>query len=192
MRQWNTARDDGAVAVEAALLLPILFIILFGILDSALDLRDVAAAGSVARHGARIASAEPRRASMPDDVAAAVARAASALPPESIDELWVYQADAHGLPLTAPSLSACVDRCLRMTWNATQRTFVRSSGRWPPEQVNACVGDPRSMSVGVLIKVRHRMLFSSLLGGSTQRTIGERAVMRFEPMPSRSCGFGVS
>ena len=190
MTRCGVGREDGAVAVEAALVLPLLFIVLFGILDSALYLRDVAATASVVRHGARIASAEPRRASLAVDVADAIARASSALPSDSIEEVWIYQADAQGLPVGSSLTGA--DRCLRLVWNSSQRAFTRVGGQWAPESINACVGDPRSMSVGVFIRVRHRMLFSSLLGGSSLRVIGDRAVMRFEPMPTRSCGAGQS
>ena len=185
-------RDDrGAVAVEAALIVPLLLLLLFGIVDTALWLRDVSAVASATRHGARIASAEPRRASMPADVASAVA--GSALSPDALDELWVYQAGPTGFPLGTSSLTSCPTRCVRMRWSRSLHRFTPMGGSgWPATAVNACVGDPRSMSVGVYLRVRHVMAFSALLGGSGVRLVGDRAVMKFEPMPARSCGAGLS
>lgn len=191
IRPFSTATTDrGAVAVEAALVIPLILIILLGIIDTALYLRDVAAVSAVVRHGARIASAEPRRDTMSDDAAASVARAASALPPGSVEELWVFQAGTDGMPLGGQLV--CAQRCIRMTWDSATRQFRRVSGTWSSVEINACVGDPAAMSVGVFVKVRHTMLFSALLGGAGVRTIGDRAVMRFEPLPTRSCGLGVS
>ena len=180
------ARDDGAVAVEAAVVLPLLLLLLIGIIESALWLRDVAAVAAAARHGARIASAEPRRDSMVVDAAAAVA--GSALPMSGVEELWVYEADAAGQPMGGD----CTSRCVRLRWNGAQRAFTAVSGTWPPTSVNACAGDPRAMSVGVYVRARHNLTFPGLLDSSAARTIGDRAVMRFEPLTARSCGAGLS
>ncbi len=185
--------DRGAVAVEAALVIPLLLVMVLGILDTGLYLRDVSAVTSATRHGARIASAEPRRVTMVDDVAQAVAAASTVLPAESIDELWVYQAGDDGFPVGTGSFDTCPSRCVRMTWSRATGRFVPVSGtQWPPLSINACVGDAHAMSVGVLLRVRHRMLFSSVLGSSAIRTITDRTVMKFEPLPVRSCGLGLS
>ena len=186
-----TRDDRGAVAVEAALIVPLLFLLLFGIVDTALWLRDVSAVASAVRHGARIASAEPRRATMPADVASAVA--GSALSTDTLEELWVYQAGPTGYPLGTTSLASCPTRCVRMRWSRALRRFTAIGGSgWSPTTVNACVGDPRAMSVGVYLRVRHVMAFSALLGGAGVRVVGDRAVMKFEPLPARSCGAGLS
>jgi len=54
------------------------------------------------------------------------------------------------------------------------------------------MGDPHAMSVGVLLRVRHRMLFASILGSSAVRVITDHTVMKFEPLPVRSCGLGLT
>ncbi len=183
----------GAVAVEAALIVPLLLIILFGIIDSALYLRDAAAVSSVVRHGARIASAEPRRVGFVADAADAVASAVTVLDSNVIDELWVYQADSHGTPAYSAAFSdgGCVARCVRLRWNATASRFDPVGGDWNSALINACVGDPSAMSVGVYLRVRHPMLFPMLTGSLPNRIIGERAVMHFEPLPTRNCGVGL-
>ena len=189
----SAGTDRGAVAVEAALVIPLLLVMVFGILDTGLYLRDVSAVTAATRHGVRIASAEPRRVSMVDDVAQAVAAASTVLAADSIDELWVYQAGNDGFPVGTTSFSACPSRCVRLTWSRATGAFVPVSGtQWSPLSINACVGDTHAMSVGVLLRVRHRMLFSSVLGSSAIRTITDRTVMKFEPLPLRSCGLGLS
>jgi Flp pilus assembly protein TadG len=186
-------RQSGAVAVEAALIVPLLLLILFGIIDSALYLRDAAAVSAVVRHGVRIASAEPRRANFVTDAADAVASAVTVFDATLIDELWVYQADSRGTPTSSATFNdgGCITRCVRLRWNAAAGRFDQVGGDWNPASVNACVGDPSAMSVGVYLRMRHTMLFPILTGSLPIRVIGDRAVMHFEPLPTRDCGVGV-
>ena len=174
------------------MLIPLLLVMVLGILDTGLYLRDVSAVTAATRHGARIASAEPRRVTMVEDVARAVAAASTVLPADSIDELWVFQAGDDGFPVGTASFDACPSRCARLTWSRVTGAFVPVTGaQWSPLSINACVGDVHAMSVGVLLRVRHRMLFSSVLGSAASRTIIDRTVMRFEPLPVRNCGLGL-
>ena len=55
LRLWRR-REDGAVAVEAALVIPILCFLVFGMLEFGFAMRDYASVSSMVRTGARIAS----------------------------------------------------------------------------------------------------------------------------------------
>jgi len=177
----NRRRDDeGAVAVEAALLIPVIILMLFGIIEFAMVMRDYVALTSAARTGARTASAEPRTASFTQDAANSVARASTSMPGSTVQELWVYEVPTgnDGKPP-----ATCSTRCVRYTANITAGKFTgftQAGGSWDSSTVNACAGDPGVTSVGVAIKAQHNF-FTKLFGAGM--TMNERTVMRFEPMP---------
>lgn len=181
---WR-GNDRGAVAVEAALVIPVIVLILFGIIEFSLLLRDYVSLTSASRTGARTASAEPRNASFADDAAAAVARAGLAMPLSSIEELWVYQANDKGYPGADGSTgfsSSCPDNCVRYSYDAGSSSFVRTGpANWAPSTINACAGDPDATSVGIYLKAKHTYV-TKLVGDTV--SMAEHAVMRFEPFPT--------
>src|SRR3954453_23719727 len=90
----------GAVAVEAALVTPVLIILVFGIIEFALIMRDYVAVSSAVRVGARIASANPGAGlcsaqpspcapattpALAQQAADAIRQAGTAMPKDSID-----------------------------------------------------------------------------------------------------------
>ena len=200
--------DDGAAAVEFALVSLLLFTLLFGIMEFALLLRDNIAVSSAVRTGARIASAEagagpatcltmPAPTSTPpcspttapklaQDAADAVQREGSAMPKANIDELWVYKSNLSGFPGVATTLaaSACTsaNSCVKFLWVAANSRFQYSSGGWSSASINACVGT--SDAVGVLMKGTHKYLFGMF---GTSQAMFDRAVMQVEPLPVDSC-----
>jgi hypothetical protein len=123
------------------------------------------------------------------DAVKAVATAATGIPKTSINEVWVYEAKADGMPLSG-SLSTCGANCVRYRWNPTRSWkdgattviggFERISGSWKASDINACVGTQQS--VGVLLKVNHAYLFG--LFGSGSINISDNSTFRFEPIPS--------
>jgi Flp pilus assembly protein TadG len=189
------ASDRGAVAVEAALIIPVIILILFGIIEFALLLRDYVALTSATRTGTRMASAEPRMSAFADDAVAAVARAGTAMPASSIQEMWVYKANADGLPGTesktvGAKFVSCSANCLRYTYNASTKSFTAAGGSWSYTSINACASESTNMtSVGVYIKAQHAW-FTKLFGSNV--SMGEHAVMRFEPMPELSSTGSIS
>jgi Flp pilus assembly protein TadG len=123
-RRHRRARERGAVAVEAALVTPILVILLLGIIEFAFIMRDFTAVSSVVRVGARIASANagsgpgsscdpapctpanaPNFAAM---AAGAIQQAGTAMPKDQIDYIMVYQANAKGFPAPSGTVSASI------------------------------------------------------------------------------------
>lgn len=196
-------RDDGAAAVEFALVSLLLFTLIFGIIEFSLLLRDNVSVSSAVRTGARIASAEAGAgpascpvttpptvctpASAPklaQDAADAVQRAGTAMPKGNIDELWVYKANASGFPGSATSMggSTCSSNCVVFHWLDASNRFVYFSGTWTSTTIAACVGS--SDAVGVIMKATHKGIIGMF--GSTW-AMSDRAVMQFEPLPTDSC-----
>lgn len=196
-------RDEGAAAVEFAIVSLLLFTIVFGIIEFSLLLRDHVAATSAVRTGARIAAASPaagkctpvngttcpssRPPALAQAAADAIQRQGTALPRNSIDELWVYKANASGMPGTATTWASatCSTNCVKYRWVDANARFTYQSGTWDTSQVNACIGS--SDAVGVYLKATHTFLTG--LFGSTAG-VSDFAVMQFEPLQSDQCSPG--
>lgn len=178
--------DRGSVAVEAAIVFPILIVILFGIVEFAMALRDHVALSAAARSGARTASAEPRMSTFATDAVGAVGKAGTTLPLGVIQELWVYEANAGGYPTNGGSTSAttgdftsCATKCIK--YSKSGQNYVQTGGSWSHDTVNACPGDAGMTNVGVYLKARHDFV-TGLFGANM--TITDHAVLRFEPIPA--------
>ena len=178
--------DRGAVAVEAALIFPVLVLMLFGIIEFSLFLRDHVALSAAVRSGARTASAEPRMSTFSTDAAGAVLRAGTGMPFSTVEEMWVYEANAGGYPTnggstsgTTGSFTSCTTNCLVFHYSGS--SFTQSSGSWSHTLVNACPGDAGMTNVGVFIKANHRFV-SGIFGNTVDIT--DHAVLRFEPIPA--------
>jgi hypothetical protein len=207
------AGQRGAVAVEAALVLPLLLLLVLGIIEFTFVMRDFVAVTSATRSGARIASAsaaagqqvcdsgetgtECSNASAPELAklaANAIQLQGSALNKDQINYLLVYKANAKGYPgtLTGWGSSPLADcrtagACVAYTWvKATDKfKYSATNGSWTTSTVNACVSN--SDSVGIYVNSTHpyitRMFGSSL-------TVSDRTVMRFEPLTATTCAAG--
>ena len=212
-RRFGPRSERGAVVVEAAIVTPLLMIMLLGIIEMALLMKDDVALTSAVRNGGRIASANagagpggvaaddgscttpctPANAPKFAQLAAnAIQSAGSALPKDSIQELWVYKANSKGYPCpvdtgcetnTATAMT-CGLNCVKYKWLEVQ-------GRVPLLQrdlalqvsVNACANNNPDV-VGVYMKAKH----SFLTGFFTDSTmIEDHAVFTFEPLPTLTC-----
>ena len=195
------------MAVETALVTPVLLVVLLGIIELPMLIGDHVAVTSAARSGARVAAAAPDSGSCvpnPADetpcpangapnfaqlAADAVARNGTALPVRSIQYVLVYEANDAGYPGTSSSMPdscAGATHCVAYRWNETAGAFRYSSGTWDSRTVNACF--PSNVdSVGVRVVAEHDFL-SGLLGASL--TMSEHVVMNFEPLRAGSCASG--
>jgi Flp pilus assembly protein TadG len=144
--RWRRRRGErGAVAVEAALITPVLCLLVFGMIEFAFVMRDYSVVSSDVRVGARIAStgagsgpgtcdtytgappctpaSSPALAQLAAD---AIQREGSAMPPSSINYILVYKANSKGYPCTAsncsdsnttmPTTCSGYSSCVRFTW----------------------------------------------------------------------------
>ena len=199
----------GAVAVEAALVTPLLLVLLLGIVEMSLMMRDVVSTNSSVRTGARVASASagagpgtcqasadpppctPASAPAVAQVAAdAIARAGSAMPKDSIEWILVYSANAGGYPLPTGNTSfTCSSKCVKYVWDDGLNKFRYSSGSWSSASINACLNDAGRESVGVVLQANHPWVTGFFGDGVTLR---ERSVMQFEPLSNESCKPGTA
>jgi Flp pilus assembly protein TadG len=203
----NHRRERGAVAVEAALVTPLLLILIFGIIELALLMRDDVALTSAVRNGGRTASANagagpggvneagdcvtpcsPADAPMFAQVAAnAIQRAGTALPKDSIVELWVYKANNKGYPGATDATDwTCGANCVKYKWVKTKDQFRYYSGTWTSSTVNACANNSPD-AVGIYMKAEHDFLTGFF---SDSVIIEDHAVFAFEPLPTLTCAPG--
>jgi Flp pilus assembly protein TadG len=145
-RLLRRRRDErGAVAVEAALITPILVLLVFGIIEFSFILRDYGVVSSDVRVGARIAStgagsgagtcdtytgappctsaSAPALAQLAAD---AIQREGSAMPANQINYILVYKANSKGYPCTStnctdtnktmPTTCSGYASCVKFVW----------------------------------------------------------------------------
>lgn len=183
---------------------PVLLMMLFGIIEMALLMRDVVSVTSAVRVGARIGSASPGAgpgvclasanpppctpAAAPafaQAAADAIQHAGSAMPSDSIESIIVYDANAAGYPLPEGNHTlVCGQNCVTYVWDTGLNRFRYAGGSWASTSVNACVNAAAEDSLGVAMKARHGFV-TGFFGHDYE--ISERAVMRFEPLPSEQC-----
>jgi hypothetical protein len=204
-RRRRRRSERGAVAVEAALVVPILAMMLFGIIEVTMLVRDDLALTSASRTGARVASAAAgagpgtcetgpdappcTSASSPalaQAAADAIQRAGSAMPKDAIDYILVYRANSAGLPgaegsTTMPSSCAGVSNCVQFVWRDSADAFRYASGAWDSRTIDGCVNE--SDTLGVYIHATHKTV-TGLFGSIG---LADRAVMKFEPLSDDTC-----
>jgi hypothetical protein len=192
--------------MEAALVTPLIVTMLFGILEMAFLMKDNVALTSAVRLGGRTASASAGAGPGSTDdkgdcivpctsnsvpklavlAANAIQRGGSALPEDSISEMWVYKANAKGYPgATGASTWTCGADCVKFSWVKAKNQFRYVSGSWTSSTINACPGT--SDGVGIYMKANHAFL-TGLLGSSL--SIEDHAVFAFEPLDPGACATG--
>ena len=143
----NRSRADdqrGAVLVEAAMIFMLLFMIIFGIVEFGLQLKDSQSITNAVRAAVRSASADPRDANNTYNTVAVTAEAAGqkALGAAAPQILWVYKADpATGYAIgdsPAGSFTSCT-YCEIYNWDRSQ-----SPPAW--KCVSGCAADGSASS----------------------------------------------
>ena len=200
--------DSGAAAVEFAIVLPVLLLLVVGMIEFAFVMRDNLSTSSAVRTGVRTAitgaadgcvagtagtsSCVP---SLTQAAANSVEKGGLGMPKNSINYILVYKANNLGFPgangvSTMATKAACgttVANCVAFIWDQTANSgaggLVYSSGGWNSQAINACL--PITDQVGVFMSVDHPYI--TRLFGATL-TVSDRAVMRFQPLDPTSCG----
>jgi hypothetical protein len=209
---WRARREDGAVAVEAALVMPILALMVFGIIEFGFLLRDYAGVSNLVRTGARIAStgadhgpgtcetgptAPPCTSTsspaLAQEAADAIQRSGAISNHDQIQYILVYKANKQGYPgadgnTTMPADCTGTPNCVRFTWRTALDSFKYQSGSWNSTTISACfpgsVANPMDR-VGIYMRANHPMM-TGLFGSSIN--LNDRAVMDFEPLATQTCG----
>src|ERR1035437_5289673 len=86
--------ERGSSAVEAALVTPLVMAMLFGIIEMGFLFKDYLAVSAAVRAGVRISSASPRTPTFAQAAANQVANTGGAMSFGSVQQLWLYQANA--------------------------------------------------------------------------------------------------
>ena len=200
------------MALEAALVLPILLLVLLGIIELTFLMRDHAVVVSDTRIAARVASTGANAGkgvcaqgadappcvsgnvpALAQQAADAVQRAGSAMPVDQIQYLLVYKANAEGFPGAMSSMpTSCdgVSDCVMFTWWKAEDKFRYKSGTWISSSINACfpgTAEHPLDRVGVSLVARHKN-FTGLFGSYV--TLQDHAVMNFEPLDTQHCKGG--
>jgi hypothetical protein len=181
-RGRRVSGDRGAALVEAAIILPFLALLVFGIVELGFLLRSATIVSSASRSGARLAAAQYAGAQDPASQATVIDNVRQTVEKDlqsrgSTDtpkQLWIFKADTNGNPPPG-DFSSCNTDCFVLIWNTGSNAFDPPSGSWAVPDGCGKVID----SVGVWLLVEHVPLgFSSVLGTIN---IKEKTVMRLEP-----------
>ncbi len=175
-------RSRGAILVEAAIVLPLLVMLVLGIVEYSVAFNKSATVANATRAGARTASALPKDTDYATKTADAVATALTSLGSDAPQELWIYKvATGTDDDPIGGSFGSCSD-CIGYTWNPAARTFNTASpmggDAWTANEQNACVDASHPDRLGVYVKAEHDYL-SGMFG--TSRTLEHRTVVRLEP-----------
>ena len=201
-RRSRRARGErGSVLVEAAFITPVLFFLLFSILEFGTAFRDYLAVANTTRDGSRAASVFGNDSSADFDTLQAIADASNVIDRRDIQRIVIYKATGPNTPVPTACTTATVgivntcnvysanaldlaesefgcrsDRNLDRYWcpTATSSTSPAQTGR--KVAVSGTNGPPDY--VGVWIKVNHNWL-TGLFGRNLVLT--DSTVMRMEP-----------
>ncbi len=183
--------DRGAALVEAAIVLPFIILVVFGIVELGFLFRSAAVVNGSTRSGVRLAAANygsastgASQTSVIDNVRLTVEKDLSTR--AAVDTpayLWIYKSDASGNPPSG-NFGTCGTPCWVYTWNAGTGHFQLASGAWASPVVCGTTHD----AVGVYVRVRHAPIgFTSFMGTID---ITEHSVMVIEPPNPNTCPQG--
>lgn len=122
-RRRAGARDRGAMAVEFAIVVPVLTLLVIAMLEFSMVMRDWLGVSSAVRLGVRVAAsagdageaicpgppvicAPSTTPALAQSAADAIQRSGTSMPKELIDFIWVYQANNSGWPTNAVATAA--------------------------------------------------------------------------------------
>jgi Flp pilus assembly protein TadG len=189
-----TTRELGAALIEAAYVIPVFFLLVFGIMEIGLYMNDDLAVGHTVRSGSRMASASGNDVMADYGVIMAVKKEIAALDEDAIESIVVYKANNVGEDPTLACQSASVsglcnhytvadfavprDRwgCLAGVspdrhWCPNIRDVTRSDGPAPGDNFGTDF-------VGVWIKYEHDWV-TKIFADTSQIT--DSSVIRLEP-----------
>jgi Flp pilus assembly protein TadG len=167
-RRGRQRNDAGAAAVEFAIVAPVLILLVIGMLEFSLFMRDTLSAGASVRAGARIASTEAGAgdavcpsplpeptfvcapASMSPKLAVTavnvIQTSGAAMSRDYVDFVWVYKANALGWPgsstdaaTAAPLCEVTGHDCVKFVWNRAADRYQYAAGSWDSSTIDACL-----------------------------------------------------
>ena len=186
-RRQRILGDRGASAVEAAIVTPVIMVLLFGIIELGFVFKDYLAVAGAVRAGVRTASANPRTANFAQVAANKVAQTGGAMNFSDVQQLWVFKVDPTTNQTIGFSNYSDCNYCVKFRWDSGTKAFVPITGgdTWPSTSQNACslsIGGPLDR-IGVYLKLKHDP-FTGLVLQTIY--ISEASILSLEPMPASS------
>jgi hypothetical protein len=179
--------DRGASAVEAAIVTPVVMVLLFGIIELGFVFKDYLAVAGAVRAGVRTASANPRTANFAQAAANKVAQTGGAMNFSDVQQLWVFKVDpTTNKTIGFTNYSDC-SYCVKFKWDSGTKAFVPIIGgdSWASTAQNACslsIGGPLDR-IGVYLQLKHDP-FTGLVLQTIY--ISEASILSLEPIPVSS------
>jgi hypothetical protein len=169
------------VSVEAALIMPLVLLLTFGIVEFGTYWNTGHTVNEAARSGARLGATKARELGYADDMVAVITERLSGINTDAIQYLTIYKADpVTGDPVTGDVLT-CTEDCYRYSWNITEDEFVADgTAEWPALEQSACGTTGHNDYVGVYLEADWTSP-SGIFGDS--RTVSETSIVRLEPVP---------
>jgi hypothetical protein len=182
-------RESGSATVEAALVTPVVFLLIFGIIEFGWALHDKVTVASVGYAAARVASTQGSDSLADYQTLRAVAKVAAALPPSRIDYIVVFKASGptDAVPsvcTTGTSQDGVCNVYLAADLDAPSTAFgcgTNAKDRfWCPStrkvaELQSSGGPPDH--VGVWVKARHDSIAAVFGSG---HTFTDSVVLRIE------------
>ena len=167
--------------VEAAIIMPLLLLLVFGIIEYGLLYKDTSTVSAAAASGARTASTQARTSGYEVNAAAAVSGALSASG-ATPQQLIIYRVERNGsnqpVNWSNTQITGCT-ACYKFTWDTTNKRWNTPTGTWLWSAQQACGSTLLTDYVGVWVQARHGMI-TGMFGSA--RTITEKTVMPLEPV----------
>jgi Flp pilus assembly protein TadG len=190
----GSVRELGAALIEAAYVVPVFFLLVFGIMEIGLYMNDDLAIGHSVRSGSRMASASGNDVMADYGVIQSIRKEISALDEDAIEAIVVYKASGVGeAPSASCQVAAVTGACnfytptdftrVRTQWGCTSsvspdrfwcpntRDVTRSDGTAPGDNLGTDF-------VGVWIKYEHSWVTKIFADTSI---ISDSSVIRLEP-----------
>lgn len=176
-------RESGATLVEAAMVIPLLILIVVAILELGLVFKDFLTVSYLSREGARIGALAGNDQYADCAILVGIGELATTGDLERITEIEIYQADVNGnlvgLPNTATFKGGDPSKCTVPP--AVDDTWDLDSSNWPPSSRDTSVGATASPDiVGVRIRMTHDWI-TGLPPFTGTVDIDERTITRLEP-----------
>lgn len=193
--------ERGSVLVEAAFITPVLFFLLFSILEFGTAFRDYLAVANTTRDGARAASVFGNDSSADFDILQSIADAGNVIDRRDIQKIVIYKATGPNTPVPTACTTATVgivdvcnvysataldlaetefgcraDRNLDKYWCPTATTATSPAQTGRKVAMSGANGPPDY--IGVWVQVNHTWL-TGLFGRNL--TFTDSTVMRMEP-----------
>lgn len=185
----------GAVLVEAALVLPVMILVVMGIIEFGFAFASSTTTTGASRSGARLgAAAYATAGTIPanqrtaaDQIAATVSADLVGLTSAEPVGMTIYRADSassDGAPIGGfpddGMVGGCTTDCFRYLWDSATEQMKYDSGGWPDPDACGMNLD----SIGVYVQAKHDYI-TGMIGDHVY--VDGQTIMRLEPLPSDQC-----